>query len=54
MRLGALIVAAFLVGAALVAAGVALIYLPAGAITAGVELIAGAYAAAYIEARRRR
>jgi hypothetical protein len=49
-----LVVAGFILGAALVAAGVALIYPPAGLITAGAELIAGVYAGAYITARRRR
>jgi hypothetical protein len=40
------------VGAALVAAGVGLVFLPAGVIVAGVEMIAAAYVAGYVGARR--
>jgi hypothetical protein len=40
-----------LLGALALAAGVALIYLPAGVIVAGIELIAGAYVVGYLEAR---
>lgn len=41
-----------LLGAVLVAAGVAWVYPPAGVITAGVEAIAVAYMIQYWEARR--
>jgi len=41
-------------GAAAVATGVGLIYLPAGVIAAGVEAVAGAYVVAYLTARRAR
>lgn len=43
---------ALLLGGALVAAGTALVYLPAGVIVAGIELIAAALLAATIKARR--
>jgi hypothetical protein len=43
---------AILTGGALVAAGTALIYLPAGVIVAGIELVAAALLAATIKARR--
>lgn len=39
-------------GAAVIAGGVAWIYQPAGAIVAGLELLAGAYVILYLEARR--
>jgi hypothetical protein len=49
-----LVVTAFLVGTALIAIGAALINLPVGLIVTGAETVLGAYAAAYITARRRR
>lgn len=39
-----------IIGAAIIAAGIALIYLPAGIITAGLLLVAAAYIARYLEA----
>jgi hypothetical protein len=39
-------------GAAAVAAGVGLVYLPAGVVAGGVELLAAAYVIGYLEARR--
>jgi hypothetical protein len=39
-------------GALVVAVGVALIYPPAGVIVAGLELLAAAYVIRYLEARR--
>lgn len=39
-------------GAAAVAAGAALVYLPAGVVAGGVELLAAAYIIGYLEARR--
>lgn len=41
-------------GAFLVAFGVGLVFVPAGVIVAGGELIAGGYVAAYMTARRAR
>jgi hypothetical protein len=49
-----LVVAAFILGALLVATGATLIYPPAGLITLGVEVTAAAYIGAYSQARRRR
>jgi len=39
-------------GALTVAAGVGLIYFPAGVIAVGVEMLAGCYAIGYIKARQ--
>lgn len=39
-------------GALVVAIGVGMVFLPAGVIAAGVELLAGAYLVAYLEAKR--
>jgi hypothetical protein len=39
-------------GAVAVAIGAGLIYLPAGLIVSGIELLTGAYVLAYLEARR--
>lgn len=41
-----------LLGAIAIAAGVALICLPAGVIVGGLECVAGAYVIGYLEARR--
>jgi len=41
-----------ILGALVVAAGIAMVFVPAGVIAAGIELIAGAYLRAYLEARR--
>lgn len=41
-------------GALVLAAGVGLIYLPAGVITAGLEAVVGAYVSAYLTARKAR
>jgi hypothetical protein len=46
------LVAALLIGGALVASGTALVYFPAGLIVGGAELIAGALLAATVKARR--
>ena len=50
MKVTAVILA--VLGAAAIAAGVALIYPPAGAIAAGVELIGAGYVVGYLGARR--
>lgn len=47
-----LLVALVVLGALTVAAGVGLIYLPAGVITAGLEMVAGAYVLAYLKAKQ--
>lgn len=49
MRLAALLA---LLGALAIAFGVGLVYLPAGVITGGIELLAAAYVIGYLEARR--
>lgn len=38
--------------ALVIAVGVAMVYLPAGVITAGIEGVAGAYVLRYLEARK--
>lgn len=48
----ALAVALATLGAAGLALGVGLVYLPAGVIAAGVESLAAAYVIGYLEARR--
>lgn len=47
-----LLVVLAVLGALMVAAGIGLVYLPAGVIAAGVLLLAGAYVIGYLKARR--
>lgn len=42
-----------ILSAAVVAVGVAMVYLPAGVIAAGIEGLAGAYVIRYLEAAKR-
>lgn len=47
-----LLIVLAVLGVLTVAFGVGLIYLPAGVITGGLELVAGAYVAAYLKAKQ--